>query len=243
MKSRKRTARLAGALFWVAGLGAPFSLIYVPGKVTVRGDAAATARNILAHEGLFELNIFAHLWSLVFFMLAVMLLYQLLSPVSSSRAALMVVLALVSLPISFLSVLADVGILVLLRGGDFLTSFSRTQIESLAHFLLIMRGQTLLVAQIFWGLWLLPFAMLIMRSRFLPRILGVLLIPNGIAYPLMSLTGLFFAAYYDVVFRAMLPALLGEVWVHLWLIIKGTRDIPVEDGDHRLTSTPAAESA
>lgn len=233
MDSRKRTARLAGALFFVAGLGVPFSLFYVPAKVTVRGDEAATARKILAHEGLFDLNILAHLWALVFFTLAVMVLYQLLSAVGKSRAALMVVLALVSLPISFLSVLADVGILTLLRGGDYFAPFSRAQVESLAYFLLMMRGKALLVAQIFWGLWLFPLGMLIIRSRFLPRILGVLLVPNGIAYVIASLTGLFLPHYYQVVFGALLPALLGELWLHLWLVIRGAKDVPAATEPHR----------
>jgi hypothetical protein len=104
-----------------------------------------------------------------------------------------------------------------------LAVFSRAQIDSLVYFLLLMRGKALLVAQIFWGLWLLPLVMLVMRSRFLPRILGVLLIPNGIAYPIVSLVGLFYPAYHGVVFTAMTPLLLGELWLGLWLSIKGSQ--------------------
>jgi len=231
--SRKRTARLAGALYWLAGLPAPFVLLYVPGLVTVRGDAAATALKIRAQETLFQLNIFGHLWNLVFFIFLAMALYQLLSHVNKARAALMVILVLVSLPISFLGLLADVGILVLLRGGDYLAAFSKDQLDSLVYFLLVMRGKAIVVAQIFWGLWLLPLGLLIMRSRFIPRLLGVLLIPNGIAYPVMSLTGLFFPAYSGVVWAAMLPALLGELWVMLWLVIRGTRDLPAGERDRQ----------
>jgi hypothetical protein len=166
-------------LYWLAGLPAPFVLLYVPGLVTVRGDAAATALKIRAQETLFQLNIFGHLWNLVFFIFLAMALYQLLSHVNKARAALMVILVLVSLPISFLGLLADVGILVLLRGGDYLAAFSEDQLDSLAYFLLVMRGKAIVVAQIFWGLWLLPLGLLIMRSRFIPRLLGVLLIPNA----------------------------------------------------------------
>ncbi|HEV8241625.1 MAG TPA: DUF4386 domain-containing protein, partial [Thermoanaerobaculia bacterium] len=186
MDSRKRTARLAGFLYLLQS-SAPFVLIYLPGKITVRGDAAATAHRIAAHQRLVDLNIFVHLCNLVLFILLAVVLYRLLSEVHKTRAGLMVILVLVSVPLSFLAVLADVGMLALVRGGNYLASFTSAQIDSLVYFLLVMRGKAILVAQIFWGLWLLPFGMLVMRSRFLPRILGVLLILNGIAYPIISL--------------------------------------------------------
>lgn len=221
MDSRQRTARLAGALYLLACLPAPFFLLYVPGLVTVRGDATATALAIRAHETLFQLNVLAHLCNLVLFIFLALALYRLLSPVDRMRAGLMVVLVLVSLPISFMGLLADLGILVLLRGGDHLAAFSGDQLDSLAYFLLVMRGKASVIAQIFWGLWLLPFGLLILRSGFIPRLLGVLLIVNGVAYPVMSLTALFFPAYGGMVWDAMLPALLGELWVMLWLVIRG----------------------
>ena len=81
--------------------------------------------------------------------------------------------------------------------------------------------------EIFWGLWLLPFGLLVMRSGFLPRILGVLLIVNGFAYVVISLTWLLLPAYGSVLFRASLPALLGELWIMLWLLIKGAKVEPL----------------
>jgi hypothetical protein len=240
LDNRKRAARLAGALYWVAGLPAPFVLLYVPGKVMARASTTATADNVRDHQALIELNIVAHLWHLVFMILLTMALYRLLSPVGKDRAALMVVLFLVSLPLSFLGLLADVGMLVLVRGGDALfAAFDRAQIDALVFFLLTMRGKAFLVAQVFWGLWLLPLGMLVMRSRFLPRLLGVLLIPNGIAYPILSLSGLFLPRYADALRIALLPLLLGEVWLGLWLVIRGTKD-SVEGGDPRPTLASGA---
>ena len=77
--------------------------------------------------------------------------------------------------------------------------------------------------EILWGLWLVPFGLLVMRSRFLPRILGVLLIVNGFAYVAISLTWLLLPAYGNLAFRASMPALLGELWIMLWLLIKGAK--------------------
>jgi len=78
---------------------------------------------------------------------------------------------------------------------------------------------------VFWGLWLLPFGMLVMRSRFLPRILGVLLILNCVGYVAASATTLLVPSYSAAVSRAVMPTLLGELWVMLWLLIKGARKV------------------
>lgn len=83
------------------------------------------------------------------------------------------------------------------------------------------------VNEIFWGLWLFPFGVLVMRSRFLPRILGVLLIANCFAYVAAILISLLLPSYANVVFRAILPALLGELWIMLWLLIKGVKVQPL----------------
>ena len=235
MSSPKRTARLAGLLYLLMGLPAPFVLLYVPNRLLVRGDASATAQAIRGHQTLFEWNIFGHLWNLVFFLFVATTLYRLLQHVHPVRATLMVNLVLVSLPISFLSLLADVGILVLLQGGQPLGGLGDGQIESLVYFLFVMRGKIGLVAQVFWGLWLIPFGLLVTKSGFLPRLLGILLIVNGVAYPLMSLVGLFFPAFYGVVFNAAMPALLGELWVQLWLLVRGVREMPADrDGQPAL---------
>ena len=90
-------------------------------------------------------------------------------------------------------------------------------------FFLRLHGQGLAVNDIFWGLWLFPFGLLVMRSRFLPRILGLLLIVNCFAYVAISVTSLLLPAYGNVVFRASMPALLGELWIMLWLVIKGAK--------------------
>jgi hypothetical protein len=90
-------------------------------------------------------------------------------------------------------------------------------------FFLNLHGRGFVVAEIFWGLWLFPLALLIYRSRFLPRFLGVWLALAGIAWVIVSLTGILLPQYQDYVYSYSQPAILGEIAFMLWLTIKGAR--------------------
>ncbi len=216
-----KAARVAGVLYVLMGASGPFSLIYLPGKLIVPGKAAATANNILGSQMLFRLGIVGELSGAVFFVLLAMALYRLLSGVNQNHARLMVGLVLVSVAITFVNVLNNLAALTLFRGADYLSVFDKPQRDALAMLFLRLDGQGHAVNEIFWGLWLLPFGLLVMRSRFLPRVLGLLLIVNCFAYVAISLTSLLLPAYGNVVFRASMPALLGELWIMAWLLIKG----------------------
>ena len=221
-----KTARVAGALYLSMVVTGPFSLIYLPNKLIVRGNAAATAGKVLASEMLFRLGIVADLVGAVLFILLAMALYRLFSGVNKTHASLLVVLVLVSATIGFVNVLSNIAALTLFRGADFLAVFDKPQRDALGMLFLRLHGQGNLINEIFWGLWLFPFGVLVMRSRFLPRILGVLLIVNGFAYLAISLTSLLFPDYGNLLFRAAMPALLGELWIMLWLLIKGAKVPP-----------------
>jgi len=211
------------------GIPAVFSFMYVSRTLIVRWDAAATANKILASETLFRLGIVAELISAVFFLLLVMALYRLLSGVNKNHARLMVGLVLVSVAITFVNVLNNIAALTLFRGADYLSVFDKPQRDALAMLFLRLWGQGHAVNDIFWGLWLLPFGVLVMRSGFLPRILGILLIVNCFAYVAASLTSLLLPSYGSVVFSAIQPALLGELWIMLWLLIRGANVPPLAD--------------
>jgi Domain of unknown function (DUF4386) len=227
MHPTDKAARVAGAVYLSMALTAPFSLIYIPRTLIMQGNANATANNILAHETLFRLGIVADLIAAVIFMLLGMALYRLLSGVNKSHASLMVVLVLVSATIGFMNVLNNIAALRFLRGAEFLTVFDKPQRDALAMVFLGLHGQGLVINEIFWGLWLFPFGVLVMRSGFLPRILGVLLIVNCFAYLAASLTSLLLPEYASVISRAILPALTGELWIALWLLIKGAKVQPL----------------
>jgi hypothetical protein len=222
----KKTARVAGALYVLMGLTAPFTLIYLPRKLIVPGNATATASNVLASEMIFRVGIVAVLISSVVFVLLVMALYRLLGAVNKTHASLMVALVLVSVAIGFVNEVNNIAALILFRGPAFLSAFDKPQLDALGVLFLRLRGQGLVVNGIFWGLWLFPFGVLVMRSGFIPRILGVLLIVNGVAYVVASLTSLLAPAYAAVVNRFAFIPETGELWIMLWLLIKGVRVQP-----------------
>jgi hypothetical protein len=239
MHPTDKAARVAGAVYLSMALTAPFSLIYIPTKLIVRGNATTTANNILSHETLFRLGIVADLFSAVIFICLGIALYRLLSSVNKTWARLMVALVLVSAAVGFVNVLHNVAALILLRGGDFLGVFEKPQRDALAMLFLRLHGQGIFMNEIFWGIWLFPFGLLVMKSGFLPRILGVWLILNCFAYLALSLTALLFPPYYDAAFRFSTPVLFGELAITLWLLIKGAKLPIAEAGSYGQAATHA----
>jgi hypothetical protein len=216
-----KAARLAGAVYLSLVLTAPFSLLYVPGKLIVSGNATATAGNILSHEMLFRLCIVADLFSSVIFICLGFALYRLLNGVNKNWAGLMLGFVLVSAGVGFFNSLNNVAALLLIRGTDFLAVFDKPQRDALGMVFLRLHSEGIFMNEIFWGLWLLPFGLLVYRSGFLPRFLGVWLILGCIAYLILSLIALLFPPYYEAAFRIAQPAMFGELAILLWLLIKG----------------------
>src|SRR5205823_13598180 len=218
-----KAARIAGFIYLSMIIVAPFCLLYIPSKLIVRGNAAATAENILAHETLFRLSIFGDLIGQVIFICLGVALYRLLRDVNKIWALLMLSFVLASAAVCFLNVLNDVAALILFRGGDFLVVFDKPQRDALAMFFLRLYGHGQFVAEIFWGLWLFPLGLLVYRSRFLPRFLGVWLALAGCAWIILSLTGILLPQYQDKVDTYSQPAFFGEIAFMLWLAIKGAK--------------------
>ena len=227
MDSTKKTARIAGLLYLVNRVTGFFSIIYVPGKLIVSGNTAATANNILASERLFRLGIVSELICAAEFIFLLWVLYRLLSGVNKTHASLMVILGLVFVPIMFVNTLNEIAALTLLRGADFLSVFGQSQREALAMLFLDLHRYGFVVGWIF-GLWLFPFGVLVFKSGFLPRILGVLLIVAGFGYLADSLIPLLLPSYENMVGRlAGIPLTLGEPAMILWLLIMGAKDQPL----------------
>src|ERR1700737_362237 len=230
MHPTDKAARIAGAVYLSLVLTAPFSLLYIPGKLIVRGNAAATANNILTHEMLFRVCIVADLFSSVIFICLGLALYRLLSSVNKMWAGAMVTLVLVSATIGFMNVLNNIAALTLFRGADFLAVFEKPQRDALAYLFVRLHNQGQFINEIFWGLWLLPFGLLVYRSGFLPRFLGVWLMLACFGWLVLSLIALLFPPYYEVAFRIAQPVLLGELAILLWLLIKGAK-VPAHQAD------------
>src|SRR5262245_51220906 len=223
MHSLKKTTRIAGAIYLSMVITGPFSLIYVPSKLIVRGNAGATANNILAHETMFRLGILADLVGSVIFICLAVALYRLLRGVNKTWAGLMVAFVLVSSAVGFLNTLNNIAALTLFRGADFLAVFDKPQREALAMLFLRLHSQGIFINEIFWGVWLFPFGLLVFRSGFLPRFIGAWLMINCFGYVALSVIALFFPTYYSAAFEFGQPILFGELAIMLWLLIKGAR--------------------
>jgi hypothetical protein len=141
MHPTKKAAHIAGAVYLLLVLTAPFSLLYVPGKLIVRGNATATANNILTHETLFRLGIVADLFGSVIFICLGIALYRLLSIVNKTWARLMVALVLVSAAVGFVNVLNNIAALTLFRGGEFLTVIDKPQRDAMAYLFIRLHNQ------------------------------------------------------------------------------------------------------
>ena len=129
--------------------------------------------------------------------------------------------ALMVTPIYFLNTINDAAALLLARGTDFLSVFDKPQRDALVMVFLRMHGQGILANEVFWGLWLFPFGLLVYRSRFLPRILGVWLMLNCFAYLATSVTGILWPQYEQRVSNWVFPVMFSELAIMLWLIIMG----------------------
>jgi hypothetical protein len=224
MSSTRNPGRVAGLWYLLLGVIAPLRLIYIPSKLFVDGNATATVNNIAAHEWLFRFGIVGDLVCGVILIFLVLAFYRLFKGVDQNLAVLVVIFGgVMPALINFVGVVSDAAALMVVRGGDFLSAFDKPQRDALAMLFLNLRDHQNTAAEILWGAWLFPLALLVYRSRFLPRFLGVWLAINGIAYVILSLTGELLPQYQEKVFTYSQPALFGELAIMLWLVIKGAK--------------------
>ena len=213
--------RVAGLTYLLIVLTGPFNLIYIPRVLFVHDDATATAANIANHELLFRLGIADGLIGTLLFALVGLTLYWLFEDVHRPLATLLLLLVVISSVIGFITEIHSLACLMLVRGANFLNAFDKPQRDALAYFFLRMRSQTIVANEMLWGLWLVPFAALLWRSRLLPRFMAVWLYINAAGYVAISLTGIIAPQFDDVVSKITAPALWAELVVVVWLIVKG----------------------
>jgi len=223
VSSTKNPGRYAGVLYILTSIVGFFAMGYVPGKLIVHANANATASNIAASETLFRLGVAAELIGSAAFIFVAVALFDLFKDVSRRRAALMVTLIVISVPISFLNEVNSIAAVLLVRGADFLSIIDKPQRDALAMLFINLHHNGIVVAEIFWGLWLFPLGLLVYRSRFLPRFLGVWLALAGLAWIILSLTAVLLPQYQDRVYKICQPAMIGEIVFMFWLAIKGAK--------------------
>ncbi len=223
MDSIQKSARVAGFLYLLMVVSGLFSLIYAPGKLVVPDNASATAARILASESFYRINMVNGLVGTILFLVVAMALYHLLKDVNRQYAAAMVILVAVQTPLGVLSVMNQIAALDALHAHAFWSAFGQPQREALAMSLFDPANRTTTAIEVLWGLWLIPLAILVYRSGFLPRFLGVWLWINGLVYVVMSCSGLMWPQYSNTLKSIAFPAMLGEPALALWLAIVGAR--------------------
>ena len=224
MSSTHNPGRVAGLWYLLLVLVGPLRLIYIPTKLFVHGDAAATVNNIAAHEWLFRFGIVGDLIGAVVLIFLVLAFYRLFKDVDQYLAMLVVILGgVMPALLYFVNVVSDSGALMIARGADFLSVFDKPQRDALAFLFLRLHHQLDVAGEVLWGLWLFPLALLTWRSGFLPRVLAVWLVFAGFSYLALSFTAELLPQFEDTVFKLGSPARLGEMAFALWLLIMGAK--------------------
>jgi hypothetical protein len=225
----KAKARRAGILYLLMGMLGWFSIMYVPSALIVRNDAAATARNIADAELLFRLGILSQIVSQILFLFLALLLYDLFQEVDRKHARLVVTLVAVSVAIEVANCLNLIAPLILWSNADALSAFTKAQLDALGLFFLRLRNSEINVVSTFWGLWLFPLGVLVIRSGWFPKVLGFLLMASCIAYVAGSFTSVMFPTWMHAVTTVTLPVGgIGEFAIILWFVVVGAK-VPAID--------------
>lgn len=222
--SLKKTARFAGLLYLIWIISGLFAQFYVPAKIKIRGDAATAAQNVLAHEFLFRASVVNDLVSCALWVFLVLVLYRLFKQVNERQAKLLLALVIVQIPAVFFMEACNIAALMIFK-GEILKTFELAQRQDLGMLFLKIGDYGVLLLEAFWGLWLFPLAILVYKSRFLPRLLGVWLAITGIFYLVLSFTSIMLPQYKDMILNSpfALPFEIGEVAFMLWLLIRGAK--------------------
>lgn len=221
MNSKSRSARLAGLLYLLLTIAGVFTLIVVPARTIVAGDTSATATRILGFESLYRAGVAVSIINSVMFLLLAVALYRLLVGVHASLAKLMVMLVLVQIPIAIGLAINQLTALLLFKGDADLAGLGAAQKNALGMLFLRINDQGAIASQFFWGIWLVPLAILVYRSAFLPRFLGVFLGINALAYVVLCAVGVLWPQHLVLASHYSFPALLGEPVFAFWLLIVG----------------------
>ncbi len=232
MSSKKKQARVAGLLYVLLVPTGIFSLIYVPSVLIVFGDATATIQNIASSELLFRSGILVGLLSNIIYLFVALALYHLLKDISHKLGTLMVTLVVISVAASFANAFNELAVLIILSGPDFLSVFDKPQLDAAAYLFVRLHSHGIQIIQIFWGLWLFPLGLLVYRSGFIPKILGVSLLIAGSAYLISSFTFLILPQYEAAISPFITALETLELPIILWLLIVGAKTQAGETIEH-----------
>ena len=233
---RKRLARVAGVLYLLVGIFGAFAEGFVEPKMYVAGDAAATAGNVVANSGLVRMGVVADLLDGTVFVFLAMTLYILLKHVHQSAARAMLVFVALATAITCLNAVFEFEGLRVATDGSFAAAFGTAGSNALVLLLLDTQHYGLLIAQIFFGLWLVPLGYLAYRSGLFPKALGVMLILGGACYLVDMLAALLVPDFGQKIHTfVVIPSAIAEISMVLYLLVIGVKTVKP---DERI---PAAE--
>ena len=224
MRSTRQQARFAGWLYiFMCVTGLP-GLLLIPKALIVNGDAVATANHLRASTTLFRLGIASELFHQVVFAYLALALYDLFRSVNRNAAIQMLLLVAMSVPIMFLNTVNELAALILVGAPSFLASFTHPQLDSLAYLFLRLHEEGIGVVDVFWSLWLVPFGLLVIRSGFLPRALGVLLLAGAAGAMIGAVTSVLPSLSNGTIEKVGQILALGELPIIVWLVFPGARE-------------------
>ncbi len=214
------TARIAAILTLLIVVLAPFSMLYIPTTLIVPSDAAATASNIMASQGLFRAGMVSD--SIVFLIEIVLtvLLYVLVKPVDKTLSLAAAFSRLAMTVIQGINLLNHFIVLLLLSGAGYLTVFAPDQLQALALLFLSAHESVVLIWGLFFGLHLLVFGYMVYRSGYFPKLLGILLLIVAFTYLFQDFGNMLFPQY-KALFTSIGSLAFLEIAFPLWLLIKG----------------------
>ena len=229
--SPKRLARIAGVLYLLVGITGGFAEGFVEPRVYVGGDATATTAAVIANAGLVRLGVVSDLLDQTFFVFLALTLYVLLQHVHQSVARAMVVLVALAAGISSLTAVLEFAGLRVATGAIDMTALGTEGSNAVVLLLLDTQHYGLLIAQIFFGLWLVPLGYLAYRSAMFPKALGVVLIVGGICY-LVDLLAAFLLPAFSQQFHGfiVIPCAIAEIWMVVYLLVWGVQSVKPDTG-------------
>jgi len=226
MTSKKKQARFAGLLYLMGVPTSIFSLFFVPSTLIVSGDAATTIQNIKASELLYRSGIYIGLLSGLIYLLVALALYRLLKEVSESQATLMVAFVVIAVAASFANSFNELAVLIILSEPDFLSAFDPVQQEGFAYLFVRLQSHGVQIIQIFWGLWLIPMGILVYRSGFIPKIIGISVWLAAFGYLMSNFTFMLLPQYKATLSPIITGLEMLELPIIFWLVIVGARTPP-----------------
>jgi len=214
-------ARIGGVLYLIIIVIGFCSEFFVRDKLVVPGDVTATANNIVASESLWRISIAGELILLVCAVALTLILYVVLRPVNRNLALLAVFFSLVEFPIEAASKLCLFSALFLSGSAEYLKAFEPHQLHALVNISLKLHDYGFGIDLVFFGFACLVYGYLLFRSGYFPRTLGVLMAIAGLSYLTNSFTLILAPAYAGTIFLILVLALIGELSLCLWLMVKG----------------------